>query len=210
MLMAKLTGSSGVMLNTGRPISAGRPETVGPVGHNFGMLNVELLRPLLQAAWGPDTCDPHDLGGWEPGNPARDQCGTTALVVQDLLGGELILGEVHVDGAKIGHHYWNQLPDGTTVDLTADQFHPGEVIVGGEVRHRPPDAPRRCRGQYQLLRYRVFSALINEHPALAAEYPGPPSAWQPPGDDRSIPALRIAVVALTDPNGSVLLQLRAA
>jgi hypothetical protein len=69
------------------------------------MLNVKLLRPLLRAAWGPDTCDPHDLVNWWPGNPARGQCGTTALVVQDLLGGELILCEVHVDGAKIGHHW---------------------------------------------------------------------------------------------------------
>jgi 8-oxo-dGTP pyrophosphatase MutT (NUDIX family) len=183
--------------------------TVGPLGHDVGMLNVELLRPLVRAAWGPDTRDPHDLTGWEPGNPARDQCGTTALVVQDLLGGELILGEVHVDGAKIGHHYWNQLPDGTTVDLTADQFYPGEVVVGGEVRHRPPDAPRRCRGQYQLLRHRVFSALINEHPALAAEHPGPLSTWQAPRD-QSIPPVRIAVVVLTDATGAVLLHLRDA
>jgi mutator protein MutT len=174
------------------------------------MLTVDLLRPLLRAAWGPDTCDPHDLGGWEPGNPARDQCGTTALVVQDLLGGELILGEVHVGGAKIGHHYWNQLPDGTTVDFTADQFHPGEEVVGGEVRHRPPDAPRRCRGQYQLLRHRVLSALAHEHPALAAAYGGLLSAWPAPGDGRSRPALQIAVVVLTDPTGAVLLHLRAA
>jgi hypothetical protein len=94
-------------------------------------------------------------------------------VVQDLLGGELVLGEVHVAGAKIGHHYWNQLSDATTVDLTADQFHPGEVIVGGEICHRPQHAPRRCRGQYQLLRYRVFSALAHENtPRWPQNIPG--------------------------------------
>jgi 8-oxo-dGTP pyrophosphatase MutT (NUDIX family) len=154
------------------------------------MVDIELLRPLLRSAWGPDTCDPHDLANWPPENPARDQCGTTALVVQDLLGGELILGEVHVDGVKIGHHYWNQLPDGTTVDLTAGQFLPGEIVVGGEIRHRPPDAPRRCRGQYELLRYRVLRALADEHP------------------DQSAPPVRVAVVALTDQTGAVLLNLR--
>jgi len=83
----------------------------------------------------------------------------TALVVQDLLGGDLILAEVHVDGIKDGNHYWNRLPDGTEVDLTGDQFLPNEVIVNPQVVHRPPDAPRRFREQYELLRDRVFGAM---------------------------------------------------
>jgi hypothetical protein len=106
------------------------------------VLDTELLRPILRAAWGADTCDPHDLPDWRPDNPARGQCGVTALVVQDLLGGDLVLGEVFVEQAKIGHHYWNRLPDGRDVDLTAGQFHPGEVVTGGQVQRRPPDAPR--------------------------------------------------------------------
>ncbi len=156
----------------------------------LSMLNVERLRPVFWAAWGPDTCDPHDLAGWRPDNRARGQCGTTAMVLQDLLGGELILGEVHAGGVKVGHHWWNRLPGGTEVDLTAGQFHPGETVTGGEVRHRPPDAPRRCRGQYELLRHRVLGALGDRsHPPA-----GSPT--------------RIAVVALTTATGTVLLQLR--
>lgn len=85
----------------------------------------------------------------------------TALVVQDMLGGDLVLGEVQVDGVKVGRHYWNRLLDGTEVDLTADQFFPGEVVVNGRVVHRPPDAPRRCRAQYELLRLRVLAALTS-------------------------------------------------
>jgi len=130
------------------------------------VLNVELLRPLLRAAWGPDTCDPHDLENWRPDNPARGQCGVTSLVVQDLLGGDLILGEVFVGQTKAGHHYWNRLPDGAEVDLTADQFHPGEAVTGGQVQQRPPDAPRRCREQYELLRQRVHAALT-QRPAFS-------------------------------------------
>jgi len=83
----------------------------------------------------------------------------TALVVQDVLGGDLILAEVHVDGIKVGHHYWNRLPDGSDADLTADQFRPEEDVVGGTVVVRPPDAPRRHREQYELLRGRVLEAL---------------------------------------------------
>jgi hypothetical protein len=128
------------------------------------VLSVEALRPLIRAAWGPDTRDPEGGDQWHPDNPARDQCGVTALVVQDLLGGDLILGEVHVDGTKIGHHYWNRLPNGAEVDLTADQFLPGEVVVNGQVKHRPPDAPRRCREQYELLRDRVLTALAAAPP----------------------------------------------
>jgi len=96
-------------------------------------------------------------------NPSRDQCGMTALVVQDILGGDLILAEVHVQGAQIGHHYWNRLPDGSELDLTADQFRPGEQVVGGAVVVRPPDAPRYHREQYELLRERVLDAVAAAH-----------------------------------------------
>lgn len=121
-------------------------------------LTVDELRDRFLAAWGPDTCYPHMREEWNPANPARDQCGMTALVVQDVLGGDLILAEVHVDGAQVGHHYWNRLPDGSEVDLTADQFRPDEVVVGGKVVARPPDAPRYHREQYELLRTRVLGA----------------------------------------------------
>lgn len=102
---------------------------------------------------------------WSPENPARDQCGMTALVVQDVLGGELVLAEVHVNGVQIGHHYWNRLPDGSDVDLTSDQFLPEEQVVGREVVVRPPDGPRRHREQYELLRTRVFEALGADYPS---------------------------------------------
>ncbi|MEV6305446.1 hypothetical protein AB0M02_38950 [Actinoplanes sp. NPDC051861] len=116
---------------------------------------IENLRTVLHASWGADTCDPHDLPDWTAENPARGQCGVTALVVQDLVGGELILGEVFADGAKTGHHYWNRLPGGREVDFTASQFRPGEVVTGGVVQPRPPTAPVRCRAQYEILSRRV-------------------------------------------------------
>jgi 8-oxo-dGTP pyrophosphatase MutT (NUDIX family) len=167
----------------------------------LSMLTVERLRPAFLAAWGPDTCDPHDLASWRADNPARGQCGTTALVVQDLLGGQLIVGDVHVDGVKVGHHWWNQLPDGAEIDLTAGQFHPSETVTSREVRLRPPEAPRRCRGQYELLRHRVLGAL-------ADEFPGASHHWPPGEGAMAGPPVRIAVVALTHPTGAVLLHLR--
>jgi hypothetical protein len=122
-------------------------------------ITADELRRHFLAAWGPDTCYPHMRDEWTPENPSRDQCGMTALVVQDVLGGDLVLAEVHVGGAQIGHHYWNRLPDGSDLDLTADQFRPEETVVRGRVVVRPPDAPRYHRQQYELLRQRVFDAL---------------------------------------------------
>ncbi|NLU78474.1 hypothetical protein HCA58_08785 [Micromonospora sp. HNM0581] len=122
-------------------------------------IDLEVLGPVLRSSWGADTCDPHDARDWHAGNAARGQCGVTALIVQDLLGGELILGEVHAEDVKVGYHYWNRLADGREVDLTAVQFQHPEVVVGGQVQHRPPGPPRRCRQQYEILRHRVLTAL---------------------------------------------------
>ena len=83
----------------------------------------------------------------------------TALVVQDLFGGALVLGEVRVGGEKTGHHWWNRFGSGVEVDLTRGQFRPDEVVVGGAVIERPPGDPGRCREQYELLRDRVMARL---------------------------------------------------
>jgi 8-oxo-dGTP pyrophosphatase MutT (NUDIX family) len=158
------------------------------------MLTLSWLRPGVRDAWGPDTCDPVDLADWTPDNPSRGQCGVTALVVQDLLGGELVLGEVFEGGARRGAHYWNRLPDGTEVDLTRDQFGPSEIVTGGMRVARPAGPPRRCRGQYELLRHRVHARLRHADGAGAPAPAGPP--------------VRIALVLLIDSAGAVLLQLR--
>lgn len=131
--------------------------------HGAGMtIAVAELLAYFRSAWGADTCYPDSRDDWTPQNPARDQCGMTALVVQDILGGDLVIGEVQVGGIQVGHHYWNRLSDGSEVDLTADQFRPDEEVVAGRCVARPPDAPRRHREQYELLRRRVLEALAAE------------------------------------------------
>jgi len=146
---------------TPRSGRAGHEAFVVRLCQSHAMLTAVELQALLRAAWGPDTCYPAASEEWRPDNPARDQCGMTALVVHDLLGGDLIVGEVHVDGIKVGNHYWNRLPDGTEIDLTAEQFLPEECIVNGQVVVRPPDAPRRHRQQYELLSDRVLRRLAD-------------------------------------------------
>jgi len=114
----------------------------------------------IRAAWALDTCDPVDADNWSADQPSRGQCGSTALTIHDLLGGDLLIAEVaHADGSRQGVHYWNRLPDGTEVDLTRDQFTAHEVIKPPRTLRRPGGLPKRCAEQYLTMRGRVFSAL---------------------------------------------------
>lgn len=121
----------------------------------------EQVADALRASWTRATADPVDAELWHPGNPARGQCGASAFVVQDLVGGELILAEVYFpDGTRQGVHYWNRLPDGTEVDLTREQFVDGEQIVDPQVVTRIPGPPmKRCVDQYLALLQSVLAKL---------------------------------------------------
>ena len=118
------------------------------------------LETAVRAAWALDTCDPVDAGDWSAANPSRGQCGSTALTIHDLLGGELLIAEViRSDGSRQGVHYWNLLPDGTELDLTREQFADDEVIQQPRTLRRPAGLPTRCAEQYLTMRGRVFDAL---------------------------------------------------
>ena len=118
------------------------------------------VEAAVRASWSVETCDDVDVPDWSLRNPSRGQCGATALVLQDLLGGDLLVAEVlHPDGSRQGFHAWNALSGGLQVDLTAEQFQAGEVVQAPRVVERPPGPPRRCAAQYMLLRERVFAAL---------------------------------------------------
>ena len=125
-----------------------------------------MLERALRASWSAETCDDVDVGHWRPDNPARGQCGVTALVVQDHLGGELLLAEVScADGSRQGVHYWNRLPSGEQVDLTRTQFDAGERIGSPRVQRRPPGlASTRLAVQYDRLRRAVDEQLAAAGP----------------------------------------------
>jgi hypothetical protein len=72
-----------------------------------------MRRKLAFGAWCAET----SAGGsfnWR--RPSFGQCAVTAMLVQDIFGGELMRGINEGDS-----HYWN-LIDGREVDLTRDQF----------------------------------------------------------------------------------------
>jgi hypothetical protein len=124
-------------------------------------LTLREIEQAIRAAWGRDTTfASDDYLSKAPDRPSRGQCGTTALVVQDLLGGEVLVSDVTVDGVVDGVHYWNRLSGGLYLDLTRDQFTPDEVVQPPRVVPRAPlPEPERARAAYLLLRGRVLAAL---------------------------------------------------
>lgn len=92
---------------------------------------------------------------WTPARPALGQCAVTALVVQDVFGGELLRAVVCGQS-----HYWNRLPNGEELDLTADQFNEVRLETEPQLRAREyvlsfPDTAAR----YEALRAEVLSCL---------------------------------------------------
>src|SRR5689334_14582809 len=94
-----------------------------------GIHSLKDLKWLLRTAWCEDTSlSPAE---WSGANPAVGQCAVTALIVQDLFGGKLLRGQL-----MRGTHYWNRLPNGDEVDLTAEQFLTQPAIRNTQERSR--------------------------------------------------------------------------
>ena len=83
-------------------------------------IDLDLLRVAIARSWWVDTTD--DPAHWTPENPSMGQCAVTSLAVRDYLGGDVRLAWVLRDGEQVDMHCWNELPDGTFLDFTADQF----------------------------------------------------------------------------------------
>jgi hypothetical protein len=118
-----------------------------PVGSRETVIaTIDDLHRLLPSAWRADTS--FLKADWSADNPAVGQCAVTALVVQDLFGGELLRGRM-----QNATHYWNRLPNGQEVDLTAGQFEKTEpVFVETALRSR------ECVLSFAATRERVSQA----------------------------------------------------
>ncbi|WP_280404026.1 YunG family protein [Nocardia brasiliensis] len=130
---------------------------------------LDVIEQALRSSWAADTCSPDDVARapWDFGNPAWGHCDITALVVQDVFGGDLMLGDVYLVEEQRGFHWWNRLPDGAEVDLTLEQFRLGETVTNGRVV-RPVGPLRRRVEEYELLRRRVADHVGSALPVCSA------------------------------------------
>ena len=119
------------------------------------------IENALRTSWAADTCSPDDMtrAAWTSSNPAWGHCDITALIVNDIFGGDLMLGEAHLNGEQQGYHWWNRLPNTIEVDLTREQFRCGQTVTAGRVVQRPAGQLPRQWDEYQVLRHRVTTKL---------------------------------------------------
>jgi hypothetical protein len=88
---------------------------------------------------------------WKIENPAAGQCGVTALVVNDALGGSIL--KTNVNGAW---HFYNMI-DGRRIDFTMSQFS-GPIFYDDAPSDRKEALLDCSPEQYNLLSSRVKSA----------------------------------------------------
>ncbi|SHM22082.1 YunG family protein [Actinacidiphila paucisporea] len=119
------------------------------------------LDRAFRASWAADTCSPDDVcrEEWRPDNPSWGHCDISTLLVHDLFGGDLMVGEVHLDGEQHGFHWWNALPSGIELDVTAEQFRRGQRVTGARAVTRPQGPLAHRWEEYLLLRERVSRHL---------------------------------------------------
>jgi len=143
---------------TAEPLAAGPAGNAVPSGPPWTLAAID---QALHASWAADTCSPDDVerAPWQPDNPAWGHCDITALVVNDLFGGDLIVGEVHDGAERAGHHWWNLLPSGLELDLTREQFRRGQSVGAARTVRRPPGPLPRRGAEYALLRKRLAEHL---------------------------------------------------
>ncbi|MGD9614926.1 MAG: hypothetical protein AB7H90_02880 [Alphaproteobacteria bacterium] len=105
------------------------------------------LHYVLRRCWSLETG-----GKWLTTNPARGQCSVTALVVQDLLGGDILKTEI--DGAW---HFYNRIA-GQRWDLTMSQFD-GPIGYDDLPSSRDEALRDTSPDRYELLRQRVLQSV---------------------------------------------------
>ena len=99
----------------------------------------------LTGAWSAQTAR-----GWREDDPARGQCSVTALVAQDLFGGEILKTRV---GAA--WHFYNRI-EGVRHDFTASQF-AAPVAYDDVAATRAETLADTSPGQYETLRQSLGS-----------------------------------------------------
>ncbi|OLO26574.1 hypothetical protein BTA37_27635 [Priestia megaterium] len=117
------------------------------------MVSIENVRDALYKSWSLESSSK-----WMRKNPAIGQCGVTALVVNDLFGGEIVKTMCTGDW-----HFYNKL-NGVRYDFTEEQF--SEAIKYDDIPSSREEAFLDTNlQQYNALRKKVYQQLsfLNEN-----------------------------------------------
>ncbi len=126
--------------------------------------SLEEVESALRESWSLESTEEPE--NWKPSNPSRGQCGISSLIVNDYFGGKLVLWKAFADGVQIGLHYSNELPDGTQVDSTREQFWANEELRDPESFDRPNEPPKNGADRYlalsKLVKEKLVSSKVDE------------------------------------------------
>jgi hypothetical protein len=84
------------------------------------------IESAIQLSWSIDTT--YCVDDYASRHPAWGNCAVTALLLQKLLGGELMRGWAIEPGQLGTAHYWNRV-NGLDLDLTWRQFAHGTILT---------------------------------------------------------------------------------
>lgn len=73
------------------------------------------VKEFVPRCWSEKTAYKNE---WDISNPAKNQCDVTAMIVQDVVGGDIVCCKTSDNNL----HFWNILSDGEHIDLTESQF----------------------------------------------------------------------------------------
>ncbi len=135
-------------------------------------LTLVQLEQIIRGEWCAETAWTPSL--WTQENPAAEQCFSTAYVVQQLLGGEIVHAEVYPYAEPKHRHAWNRLPSGIEVDLTREQFPADQILLPCEL---PSELVWKYGGkQAAKLLAKVRSRLEEEAKESSKSSPPDPSS----------------------------------
>ncbi|MDB5185622.1 MAG: hypothetical protein JWL85_145 [Candidatus Saccharibacteria bacterium] len=124
---------------------------------------LEDLTAALSNSWCAETSASPDK--WSNDNPALGQCATTACVVQDYLGGDILNSVVTLPDGSTDSHYYNMI-DSRALDLTKQQFPTNSSFTEGQSKTKGYESTRdyclsydATRERYETLKGKVEKAL---------------------------------------------------
>lgn len=116
------------------------------MGENM-FFKIEKLQKALLNSWSIESSSK-----WSSGNPAKGQCGVTALVINDLLG-----GEIRKTKLPDGWHFYNII-NNKRYDFTVTQFK-DEIDYIDVASNREDAFLDTNENQYACLKQRVLNNL---------------------------------------------------
>lgn len=117
------------------------------------MKKLDKLLSLLEKIWSKDTS--YQPNRWTVDKPFIGQCAVTALLIQDIYGGEIIQGFVADES-----HYWNKISEVIEFDATINQFLPTDKKVYNQIISRDELlSNENTRNRYKLLQESYASLL---------------------------------------------------